>query len=169
MAFIDHEGVAEYPYSVEDVFEAVLIGVSTLDGFEIDSSDKISSRIIIKAGISLFSWGENIPVTITKVSFSRTRVTILSTPKTGVLMGGAFDLGKNRKNIEQILEATSSMLRSRTPLDEISNSAAIDPVERLQKLVRHANVCMVLGNGRSAKKWPHSFEQHPAFFKWIIY
>lgn len=42
----------------------------------------------------------------------RTRVEITSTPKTGLLFGGAFDLGKNRSNIEKILFAAPQALGS---------------------------------------------------------
>ena len=82
---------------------------------KIDSSDKMTGRIVVKAGVSLWSWGENIPIQLYSINETNTRVKITSSPKTGIMFGGAFDMGKNRKNIESILFATSKILESYEP------------------------------------------------------
>ncbi len=43
------------------------------------------------------SWGENIQLQLSEISENLTKVKITSTPKTEVMFGGAFDLGKNCK------------------------------------------------------------------------
>lgn len=117
------------------MFEALLEAIPQVPGMKVHSADKMSGRIMAKAGVSLMSWGENIPITVFEVSPGRTRVSVTSTPKTGLLFGGAFDLGKNRRNIEKILGTVSTTL-SRKPPAEVSAhaSAAAAPAERLSKL-----------------------------------
>lgn len=110
MGFLDHEGGAEFPYQKDDVFEALLQAIPTIPGMNIDKSDKLSGHILARASASMRSWGENIPISLIEVDYGRTRMSVISTPKTGLLFGGAFDLGKNRRNIEHIIETTSKIL-----------------------------------------------------------
>jgi hypothetical protein len=114
LGFLDHKGGAEYPYFKYDVFNALIEAVSKISGMKIEKADKLSGHILVKAGVSLMSWGENIPISVSEIAYGRTRVDVISTPKTGIMFGGAFDFGKNRGNIEKILEATSREL-SRYP------------------------------------------------------
>ena len=116
MGFLDSEGGAEFPYHKDDVFDAIVHSISTINGLKVDKADKLSGHILVKAGVSLMSWGGNIPMSLAEESFGRTRVSITSTPKTGVMFGGAFDFGKNRRNIENILEATSKILSLKAPV-----------------------------------------------------
>lgn len=115
MAFLDHNGESEFPFNKENVFNALCEAIPRINGMKIDNADKLSGRILVKAGVSLFSWGENIPIQLTILSENLTKVSITSSPKTGMMFGGAFDMGKNRKNIEDILQVTSNVL-SKTEL-----------------------------------------------------
>lgn len=105
---------------------------------KIDNADKLSGRIMVKAGVTLWSWGENIPIQLTELSATKTKVQITSSPKTGVMFGGAFDMGKNRKNIERILSETSKTLSSLTPEENIetttNNLSIADEIQKLKKL-----------------------------------
>lgn len=112
MAFLDHNGESEFPMSKDKVFEAMLIAVPTIKGLQIENADKLQGRFMVKAGVSLYSWGENIPIQLSEIAENRTKVQITSSPKTGIMFGGAFDMGKNRKNIENILSSTSRILSS---------------------------------------------------------
>lgn len=107
MAFLDHNGESEFPMSKDKVFEAMKKAIPTINGLKIENADKLQGRFVVKAGVSLYSWGENIPIQLTEISENRTKVQITSSPKTGIMFGGAFDMGKNRKNIENILSSTS--------------------------------------------------------------
>lgn len=111
MAFLDHQGESEFPFNKEKVFTAMVKAIPTIDGMRIDNADELQGRIVVKAGISLMSWGENIPIQLSEISKNKTKVRITSSPKTGLLFGGAFDLGKNMRNIEKILSATSNILK----------------------------------------------------------
>jgi hypothetical protein len=112
MAFLDQNGESEFPMSKDKVFEAILKAIPTINGLKIENADKLQGRFIVKAGVSLLSWGENIPIQLIEITENRTKVQISSSPKTGIMFGGAFDMGKNRKNIEDILSSTSSILSS---------------------------------------------------------
>lgn len=125
MGFLDHQGESEFPFNKETVFNAMVKAIPTVKGMKIDNADKLQSRIVVKAGVSLMSWGENIPIQLSEISENLTKVKITSTPKTGVMFGGAFDLGKNRKNIEQILSATSRILSS----EDKSNTNTAKPTK----------------------------------------
>lgn len=110
MALLDHNGESEFPFSKNEVFAALCIAIPSISGLKVESADKMIGRVLVKAGVSLASWGENIPIQLIEISENKTRIQITSTPKTGIMMGGAFDMGKNRKNIENILNATSNVL-----------------------------------------------------------
>lgn len=118
MSFVDHEGEVEYPYSFSTIFKAIVKASNKIDGLSLDSADEISGRCVIKAGVSLRSWGENIPIQLIKISPYRTKLQIISSPKTGAMFGGAFDLGKNRENIDKIITAVSDVLSTIPPEKE---------------------------------------------------
>lgn len=112
MALLDHNGESEFPFSKDHVFTAICIAIPQIKGMKVDTADKLMGRIMVKAGITLFSWGENIPIQLIEVNEKMTKIKITSSPKTGIMMGGAFDMGKNRQNIEDILNMTSMALSS---------------------------------------------------------
>ena len=147
MAFLDHEGGADYPYPREVVFDAIIAAIPRLPGMKIDNADKLSGRILVKAGMSLMSWGENIPIVVSESAPGRTRVSVTSTPKTGVLFGGAFDLGKNRKNIERLLGTLSELLQTTPPTAPpvAAHEMRGDPAERLAKLKELADTGLITG------------------------
>lgn len=113
MSLVDHEGSVEYPFSKKTVFHALMDAAPNIEGMELDSADEVSGRVTFKAGVSLASWGENIPVQLIEVAPTRTQMKVMSSPKTGIMFGGAMDLGKNRRNIEKIISAVSSVLAAR--------------------------------------------------------
>lgn len=137
MSLVDHHGEVEYPFSQKTVFRAIMKAAKNINGLSLDSADEISGRVTFKAGISLASWGENIPVQLIKVSSTRTQMKIISTPKTGVMFGGTMDFGKNRENIEKIINAVSSVLADCPAENDTSNSFEV--VEQLTKLKQLAD------------------------------
>jgi len=124
MAFLDHNGESEFPMSKQRVFEAMQKAIPTIKGLTIENADKLQGRFVVKAGVSLYSWGENIPIQLSEISENRTKVQITSSPKTGIMFGGAFDMGKNRKNIENILSTTSMILSN---MQNQSNKTTNEP------------------------------------------
>ncbi len=134
MALLDHQGGAEFPYARDDVFDALLKVIPTVKGMKVDKHDRTAGFISAKAGVSLRSWGENVPISVMEASPGYTRVSVTSTPKTGLLGGGAFDLGKNRSNIEKILLGASALLQQSTPATSQPIESGADPAARIAKL-----------------------------------
>jgi hypothetical protein len=139
MAFLDHNGESEFPFKKDTVFDALCRVIPSLDGMKIDSADKLTGRIVVKAGVSLWSWGENIPIQLSSLSDTKTKIQITSSPKTGIMFGGAFDMGKNRKNIERTLSATSNILSSLKPepqiQETIKGTSVADEIQKLKRLL----------------------------------
>ena len=132
MSIVDHHGEVEYPFSQKTVFRAIMEAAPNINGLSLDSADEISGRMTFKAGVSLASWGENIPVQLIKVAPTRTQVKIMSTPKTGVMFGGVMDFGKNQQNIDKIINAVSAVLANYPP--EVEPEKKVDVAEQLTKL-----------------------------------
>lgn len=125
MSLVDHEGSVEYPFSKKAVFDALMEAVPKIEGLDLDSADEVSGRVVFKAGVSLASWGENIPVQLVEVAPTRTQMKVMSSPKTGIMFGGAMDLGKNRRNIEKIISAVSDVLAKKPAETENQKPAAV--------------------------------------------
>jgi len=145
MAFLDHNGESEFPMSKDKVFEAMKKAIPTINGLKIENADKLQGRFVVKAGVSLYSWGENIPIQLSEISENRTKVQITSSPKTGIMFGGAFDMGKNRKNIENILSSTSQILSSESE----TNTSEIKQTNNLQQTNSQTNNFQTNQNSKS--------------------
>jgi len=104
------EGSVEFPYCKKDVYNAIITAIEKIDGIRIESADYLSGHLQINAGVSLFSWGEIIPIYLSEISPEKTRMTVMSNPKIG-MAGNFWDMGKNRKNIASIINTTSKMLK----------------------------------------------------------
>ena len=95
----------------------------------------MSGRVVFKAGVSLASWGENIPVQLVEVAATRTQMKVMSSPKTGIMFGGAMDLGKNRRNIEKIISAVSEVLAHKpAEVEKPQHAAVVSTTDELIKL-----------------------------------
>lgn len=134
MSLVDHEGSVEYAYSKKTVFDALMEAAPKIDGLELDSADEVSGRITFKAGISLASWGENIPVQLLEVTPTRTQMKVMSSPKTGIMFGGAMDLGKNRRNIEKIINAVSDVLSTKSA--EVEKPKVTNTISTTDELIK---------------------------------
>jgi len=111
MSLVDHTQEVVVDFVWEKVFSAIEKAIPNIKGMKIDSVNKVIKTLSVKAGISLFSWGENLTVTLTPLEGDKTKVSIISTPKTGIMLGGAMDMGKNRKNINTIFDEMSKYLK----------------------------------------------------------
>ena len=133
MGIVDHESKIRVAYSQADVYSALKICISNIEGFSIDHTDDRLTTIHIKTNVSLFSWGENISVSVSSSQDGSSKITVLSTPKTGMMFGGAMDMGKNRKNINLVMDALSEQLKSYTPIDN-EKKPQIDLADQIRKL-----------------------------------
>ncbi|MCL2860393.1 MAG: hypothetical protein FWF46_07590 [Oscillospiraceae bacterium] len=111
MSLVDHNQDVSVPYSIDDTFDALKKALANIKQFKVDRVDDIMKIIYAKAGVSVFSWGEKITIQLQE-NDKGTAVSVLSTPKTGVMLGGMMDMGKNRKNIDTLLNALSDELKN---------------------------------------------------------
>lgn len=152
MSIVDHNQAIQVPYSLEDTFTALKSICSKLSGFSVDKFDETLKIAYLKAGVSLFSWGENVNVTVTSSQSGGSEISILSTPKTGILFGGANDMGKNRKNINTIMSALSEELKKYTP-EKLQNSTSVEIVaDEIKKLAELKNQGILTEDEFSQKK-----------------
>ena len=139
MALLNQNGEAEFPYSKENVFEAICRAVPIISGMKVETADKLTGRITVKANITLWSFGEAILIQISSPVEGITKVQITSGSKFGVLTD-LFDMGKNRKNVERILSGTSAVLSQLSPSTGNSQTASssknsvADEIQKLKKL-----------------------------------
>ena len=121
----DRSGGAEFPFSRDVVFRAVSEAVGGISGIQVEHSDPLAGRLSIKTGMSAFSWGERVTVTVAANGGRAAQVQIGSAPKT--VFGSATTHSKNQKNVEQILRATSDVLQRFGAVWEAEgNSTAIE-------------------------------------------
>ncbi len=100
------------PFGKEKVKEAVLAVVKKMKGFKLKSANDLTGVITIQTGVSATSWGENINLSMDDVSEEKTKITITSASKTGLLAGGAFT-PKNQANIDLLLNNVSAYLEGK--------------------------------------------------------
>lgn len=108
MSFATQATQQKFPFSYESVFNG-LMRVLPSAGMSIKSSDKIIGRITASAGISLFSWGENLTLIVEKVDDSNAVVAIESSLKLGINIAGSH---RHQKNFNNIIEVLSKYLQS---------------------------------------------------------
>ena len=98
------------PYSLGDTFEALKKAIVKYSEFKVDSFDENTKTVYLKSGISEISWGERITVSLEQTHTGGTTISILSTSKAGVILGGVIGFLKNRGNIKIIMQAISAEL-----------------------------------------------------------
>ncbi len=136
MGLVDHSQSFEVPYTLENTFCALQAAINNLDGMKLDKVEESIHTLYVKSGISVFSWGENITISLAENINGYTKITVLSTPKTGVMFGGALDMGKNRRNIERISKELSDILAYFPKIKpNINNSSDINDLYKLAELL----------------------------------
>lgn len=104
----DRTGNAELPFHKQVVFRAVCSAVEGLKGMNIEYRDELACRLDVKTGMSAFSWGEKVSISITGNGADAAVVSVQSGAKT--IFGSATTHGKNRKNVRHIIQRTSELL-----------------------------------------------------------
>ena len=95
-------------YNIDKVYDAVLKGANELSGFTVKNDNRITHSITINVGMSLFSWGEQMNVSMMEISDEKTEIQFNSGSKIGTEFVAN---SKNRKNIDTLMNAMSNYLR----------------------------------------------------------
>lgn len=101
------------PFNKAKVQEAILKVVKDMKGFKLKSNNDLTGTITLSTGVSATSWGENINLSLDDVSENKTKISITSSSKTGLLAGGAFT-PKNQANIDLLVNNVSAYLQGKT-------------------------------------------------------
>jgi hypothetical protein len=97
----------KFPFEYEAVFNGLLEVIPRV-GMSLKSSDKVIGRITASAGMSLFSWGENLTIVVEKLEENSTLVAIESALKMGANLTGAH---RHQKNFDKIISNLSQHLQ----------------------------------------------------------
>lgn len=96
------------PFSYETVFDGLLRAIPNA-GMSVKSKDKLIGRITASAGMSLFSWGENLTITVEKIDENTTVIGIESALKVGINIAGTH---RHQQNFEKIISILSQNLQN---------------------------------------------------------
>ncbi len=99
--------VETFDKSIDIVFESSIDALFEL-GFEIKYKNKKDGIIGASTGTSIFSWGESIDLSITKLGAVKTRVEVKSSSNAQL-----FAWGKNEENEKSVLETLSKLISKR--------------------------------------------------------
>ncbi|UIY25907.1 SHOCT domain-containing protein [Rhizobium leguminosarum] len=105
----DRKGDAEFPFPKAVVFRALREAVKSIRGMTVEGVDEMASRIELKTGMSAFSWGEKISVTVVSSGAEASMISVGSGAKT--IFGSATTHGKNKQNVADIIGQTSAVLQ----------------------------------------------------------
>jgi hypothetical protein len=95
------------PFPFDRTFDCLTHAISAA-GLSVKSADKILGRITASAGMSLFSWGENLTFIVEKIDGESTLIFIESSLKFGANIAGAH---RHQKNFNQVMAALSLELQ----------------------------------------------------------
>jgi hypothetical protein len=105
------ERTVDLPQAPAMVFDA--IGrVLTGQGARIAQADPATGRIVAKTSFTMASYGETIAATVAPNAAGGTRLIARSTLKWGLV-----DWGKNRRNLDRLLDGLAALLAARAPTD----------------------------------------------------
>src|SRR6266487_5865983 len=105
MAITSADTQQNFPFPYEQVFDG-LVAILGPAGFEIKTQDRVIGRITAGAGMSAFSWGEDVVLQIQKRGDDTTELTIQSNLKVGFNLTGT---AKNTQNAERIVGAAATL------------------------------------------------------------
>jgi len=117
----------KFPFPYDYVFNAVVASIPNI-GFSLKSQDRIIGRITASTSMSLFSWGENVTITVEKVDEGNTLVAIESALKVGMNVAGVH---RHAKNFDVLVESVSSYLLRNAPLTKSEPTS--NPIEPEKK------------------------------------
>lgn len=131
----DNQGNAEYPYAQREVYEALVAAIKGMRTMRLVSVDESRGRVVVKPVGSALSWSRNMLISVVATPAGTSKVSADSPPRANPVLGGAFDTGQYRRNIDAIIDATSSELGRHPPIHASPHSAASARIAELQSLL----------------------------------
>ena len=100
------DGVVEFPKPRAEVFAAIIRALPEAN-MKLKRSDEASGHIEAVTGISMASWGERIKIDLAEAGPDTTTATITSGNRAQLV-----SWGRNKKNLDKIIERTNAQLGS---------------------------------------------------------
>jgi hypothetical protein len=149
----------KFPFEYEAVFDAIIASMPQA-GFSLKSEDRVIGRITASAGMSLFSWGENLTILVERVDDKTTLVAIESAMKIGMNVAGVH---RHAHNFEKLIRAVSSHLQARKPQPAHAAAPAPAPPKPPEVLTIPCPLCsqqLRVTTLKQGENWcPHCFEK----------
>lgn len=108
MSLIDKHFEFEYYENIQSVFNKLLSVAPYVNTLNFESYSYQNFTIVLKGKTTWLSWGETVTIYCRYVDANRTAIHIQSVP---VVATTLFDYGKGKKNIKNVVEAMSRVLR----------------------------------------------------------
>ncbi|CNI05446.1 hypothetical protein [Yersinia pekkanenii] len=111
MGFASQSTQQQFPYNADFVFDVLEKAVENV-GMSIKESDRSLRRATVSVGMSLFSWGENVSISVNKIDDESSVVAMDSSLKFGASVAGSH---KHQKNFDKIIYSLSNVLKELHP------------------------------------------------------
>ncbi len=107
MAWGSSESNIIYSQPIDAVFDAVVLAAQSLK-YNVKLADRASHTVTINIGMSMFTWGEVMTVSLFTINDGRTSVIFSCKSKLGTEIAAN---SKNKKNISKLTEAMQNFLK----------------------------------------------------------
>ncbi|MDU2940139.1 MAG: hypothetical protein E7B59_13330 [Enterobacteriaceae bacterium] len=107
MSFANQSTQQAFPFPADIAYEKLLEAIPEV-GMSVKQKDESLRRVSVSAGMSLFSWGENVSIVVNSDGEKSCVVGIDSSLKFGANVTGAH---RHQKNFDKIIYALSTKLK----------------------------------------------------------
>lgn len=128
MSFNVAETRHSFPFAYDRVYDGLLLVLSPA-GFKVKLEDRGTGRVTASAGVSAFSWGENLVLQVQRRDDGTTDLFVQS--KLWLILN-VTAITKNRKNGERVIGALSNFLQDAN--SNVADSIAAAPSNRAPKI-----------------------------------
>lgn len=106
MAFGRNDQSYAYAYSMDEVYDAVFRAAAAI-GYKMKNSDRAAYTAQFSTGLSMFTWGEKLHVSLSSLPDGRTGINVSSVSNLGTEIAAS---SRNRKNVEKFVKALNTFL-----------------------------------------------------------
>ena len=136
MSFASQSTQQVFPFPADIAYEKLLEAIPEV-GMSVKQKDDTLRRVSVSAGMSLFSWGENVSIVVNTSGDDSCVVGIDSSLKLGVNVTGAH---RHQKNFDKIIFALSNKLKEWKKIQTVDVGHVKSDEEYLEEARRKAGL-----------------------------
>lgn len=136
MSFASQSTQQVFPFPADIAYEKLLEAIPEV-GMSVKQKDDTLRRVSVSAGMSLFSWGENVSIVVNTNGDDSCVVGIDSSLKLGVNVTGAH---RHQKNFDKIIFALSNKLKVWKKIQPVDAGPEKSDEEYLEEARRKAGL-----------------------------